>query len=71
MLGVCRAVSLKTVAGKLAKYKFDVMAVQEVRWDTPGSEPADDQASFCENGNSNHNLGTGFFIHKGIIAVRG
>jgi len=29
----CSASSLKIVASKLAKYNFDLMAVQEVRWE--------------------------------------
>jgi len=32
-----RAIALKTVASILAKYKFDLTAVQEVRWDKGGS----------------------------------
>jgi len=35
-------VSLKTVASKVAKYNLDLMAVQGVKWDSGGSEPADD-----------------------------
>jgi exonuclease III len=35
-----RAVSLKTVAGEVSKYKLDLVGVQEVRWDGGGTEPA-------------------------------
>jgi hypothetical protein len=34
--------SLKTVSRELAKYKLDLVGVQEVRWDKGGTEPADD-----------------------------
>jgi len=33
-----RAGSLKTVVTELAKYKLDLVAVQEVRWDKGGSQ---------------------------------
>jgi endonuclease/exonuclease/phosphatase family metal-dependent hydrolase len=60
--GVYTAGSLKTVVSKLAKYNLDLVAVQEVRWAEGGNQPAG-------NGNANHHLGTGFFIHKGIISA--
>jgi hypothetical protein len=31
--------SLKTVSRELAKYKLDLVGVQEVRWDKGGTEP--------------------------------
>jgi exonuclease III len=34
----CRSGSLKTVSGELAKYKLDLVRVQEVRWDKGGTE---------------------------------
>jgi hypothetical protein len=33
--------SLNTVASKLAKYNVDLVAVEEVRWDTGSSQPTD------------------------------
>jgi endonuclease/exonuclease/phosphatase family metal-dependent hydrolase len=41
-LGVCRTGSLKTAASELAKCNSDLVAVQEVRQDNGGSQPADD-----------------------------
>jgi len=61
--------SLKTVACKLVKYQVDLMAVQELRWDSSGSEPADDYMFFYANGNANYQLQTGSFIHEGIIST--
>jgi len=41
------------------------VTVHEVRWDNDSSQPADDYG----NGNTNHQLGTSFFIHKGIMSA--
>jgi exonuclease III len=37
---VYRAGSLRAVAEEISKYKFDLVGVQEVRWDGDGTEPA-------------------------------
>jgi hypothetical protein len=62
MLGA-RSGSLRTVSGKLAKNKLDLVGVQEVRWDKGGTEPAGDYTLFYGNGNADHHLGTGFFSY--------
>jgi hypothetical protein len=43
------------------------VGVQEVRWDKGGTEPADSYTLFHGNENADHLLGTGCFVHKGII----
>jgi len=59
--------SLKIVASNLAKYNFSLVAVQDIKWDSGGSEPADIYTFYCGNGSANHHLGMGFFIHKWIM----
>jgi exonuclease III len=66
---LCRSGSLKTVSGELTKYKLDLVGVQEVRWDKGGTEPAGDYTYFYGNGNADHHLGIGFFLHKRIISA--
>jgi exonuclease III len=64
-----RSGSLKTVSAELAKYKRDLVEVQEVRWDKGGTEPAGGYTFFYGNGNADHHLGTGFFVYKRIISA--
>jgi hypothetical protein len=42
------------------------VGVQEVRWDGGGTEPAGEYIFFYGKGNENHELDTGYFIHKRI-----
>jgi hypothetical protein len=48
---------------------LDLVAVQEVRWEGSGSEPAGEYTFFYGKGNENHELGTGFSVHKRIIST--
>jgi hypothetical protein len=64
-----RAGSLVTVSEELSKYELDLAAVQEVSQKSGGNEPAGEYTYFYRKGNENHELGTGFFVHKGIISA--
>jgi hypothetical protein len=61
--------SMKTVAKELGKYKLDLVGVHEVRWEKNGTERAEDYIFFYVQGNGDHQLGRGFFVHKRIISA--
>jgi hypothetical protein len=68
---LCRAGSLITVAREIAKYKLDLVGVQEVRRDRGGTEPPDEYTFFYGKGNDNHELCTGFLYIKSYQELRG
>jgi hypothetical protein len=64
-----RSGSLLTVARDLAKYKFNLVDVQEVRWDKEGTARARRYTFFYGKRQENHKLGTGFFVHHRRVSA--
>ena len=56
-----------TVVRELARYKLDLLGVQEVRWDKGETARAGDYTFVYGKGNENHQFGTGFFVHRRIV----
>ena len=63
-----RVGSLAAAARELARYKLDLVGVQEVRLDKWDTVRAADYNFFYGKGKENHQLGTGFFTPKDSIS---
>jgi hypothetical protein len=48
---------------------FDLVEVQEIRWDRGGTEPAGNIYFYYRKGNEIHELSTDVFMHKRIISA--
>ena len=48
-------------ARELARYKLDLVGVQEVRWEKEGTVKAGDYSFFYAKGNENHQFGNRVF----------
>jgi hypothetical protein len=59
-----RAGSIVIVSKELLKYKLDLVGVQVVRLEDGGTEPAGEYTFFYGKRNENHELGTGYFLHR-------
>ena len=64
-----RSGSLRTAARELAKYKLDLVGVQEVRWGKGGTVRAGAYIFVYGKGNENNQLGKGFFVHHRTVSA--
>jgi hypothetical protein len=70
ILGTCnvrnlyRAGLIMTVAKELARYKLDLVGVEEVRWDKGGTVREGDYNFFYGKGNENRQIGTGLLYTR-------
>ena len=69
MLGACTGQIHLAAVSELARYKLELVVVQEITWVKRGTERAKDCNFFYGKRNENHQLGTGFFVHYRIISV--
>jgi hypothetical protein len=58
-----------TVSRELSRCRLNLVGVQEVRWEGSGTAPAGEYTFYYRKWNENHELGTGFFVHKRIISA--
>ena len=54
---------------ELARYKLDLVGVQEVKWGKEGTVKAGNYSFIYGKGNENQQFGTGFFVHHRIVTA--
>jgi len=64
-----RAGSLKAAARELARYKLDVVGVQEVGWDKEGTVRAGDYNFFYGKRKREPSTGNRFFVHCRLVSA--
>jgi len=64
-----RAGSLTATARELARYKLELVGVQEVRLGQSGDSKSRGFYFFLWKRKRNHQLGTGFFVHHRIVSA--
>ena len=71
MLGACIGQGRFTDSSnwELARYRSDLVGVQEVRWDRGGTVRAGGYNCVYGKGNENNQLGIGFFVHHRIVSA--
>jgi hypothetical protein len=66
---LCRAGSLTEAARELARYKLDLVGVQEVRWDKEDTIRVGGFNFFLWKRKRKHQLRRGCFVHQRIISA--
>jgi len=66
---LCKAGSLAAAAREFTRYELDLVGVKEFRWDKGGMVSVGDYNFFYEEGNKNHQLRTGLFVHHRIVSA--
>ena len=61
--------SFTAAAREVARYKLDLVDVQEVRWDRGGTVRTGDFNFFNGKGSENHQLGRLFFVQHRIVSA--
>ena len=64
-----RSESLTSITTELARYKLDLVGVQEVSGEKAGTVREGDYIFFYGQGNENHQFGTGFLVHHRILSA--
>jgi hypothetical protein len=60
-----------TVSSELARYKLDLVGVQEVRWNKGSTEPAGEYTFLYGKGNENHEVQVSLCIRESYQQLRG